>query len=196
MGHGHLFSVLLQFEKSRERPASSSTRYNLHEHWLGLQLPCCLQAEQVGAWEEIPGCVKLEVGSPRAFLCEDPRFLTRPISMRGHPKLWQLPPQILSRAAACLQLPPQVAHGSDALIHQCLHLPWCSAVLLQIAQPTQARQLLVQISSRPHAACASCGIQHSCTNFAATPRLPCEGWGVCEWESAKDGHARGSYLSC
>ena len=95
---------------------------------LRLQLPCCLQAEQVGAWEELPGSVKLEVGSPRAFLCEDPRFLTRPISMRGHPKLWQLPPQILSRAAACLQLPPQVMHRSMLLSCTSVHT-YLSALL-------------------------------------------------------------------
>ena len=65
--------------------------------------------------------MKLEVGSPRAFLCEDPRFLARPISMRGHPKLWQLPPQILSRAEACLQLPPQVMHTSVWVSHTSVH---------------------------------------------------------------------------
>ncbi|CAK0774293.1 hypothetical protein CVIRNUC_004154 [Coccomyxa viridis] len=80
-----------------------------------------LTAEQVGAWEELPGCVKLEVGSPRAFLCEDPRFLARPISMRGHPKLWQLPPQILSRAEACLQLPPQI--GPQPFCWMAWHMP-------------------------------------------------------------------------
>ena len=61
--------------------------------------------------------MKLEVGSPRAFLCEDPLVLTRPISMRGHPKLWQLPPQILSRAAACLQQPRQVMHTPVLLLY-------------------------------------------------------------------------------
>ena len=65
--------------------------------------------------------MKLEVGSPRAFLCEDARFLARPISMRGHPKLWQLPPQILSRAEACLQLPPQVTRFLVLLSYTNVH---------------------------------------------------------------------------
>ncbi len=34
--------------------------------------------------------------------------LARPISMRGSPKMWQLPLQMLSRARAALQEPPQV----------------------------------------------------------------------------------------
>ena len=133
--------------------------------------------------------MKLEVGSPRAFLCEDPRFLTRPISMRGHPKLWQLPPQILSRAAACLQLPPQVMHISVRLSHTSVHTylvlccapPNCAAIPCTAAASAETHQdhmLPVQLRS-------TCGIQHSCTNLAATPCLPCEGWGICEWKSAK-----------
>ena len=67
-----------------------------------------LQAEQVAAWDQLPDALKLEVGSPQAFLCEDPMVLARPISMRGSPKMWQLPPQLLARARAALQPPPQV----------------------------------------------------------------------------------------
>ena len=66
------------------------------------------QAEQVGAWEQLPETVKLEVGSPHAFLCEDPMVLQRPISMRGYPSIWQLPAQVLLRAGEALLQPKQV----------------------------------------------------------------------------------------
>ena len=56
----------------------------------------------------LPDALKLEVGSPHAFLCESPMVLARPISMRGSPKIWQLPPQVLPRARAALLEPPQV----------------------------------------------------------------------------------------
>lgn len=82
-----------------------------------------LQAEQVGAWEQLPDPIKLEVGSPHAFLCEDAMVLHRPISMRGYPKLWLLPPQILSRARDALYRPPQVIrfhmHAASFLCFPC-----------------------------------------------------------------------------
>ena len=62
----------------------------------------------MAAWDGLPDALKLEVGSPHAFLCEDPMVLARPISMRGSPKMWQLPPQVLARARAALLEPPQV----------------------------------------------------------------------------------------
>ena len=62
----------------------------------------------MAAWEQLPDALKLEVGSPHAFLCEKPMVLQRPISMRGNPRMWQLPPQVLTRARDALQQPPQV----------------------------------------------------------------------------------------
>ena len=118
--------------------------------------------------------MKLEVGSPRAFLCEDPRFLARPISMRGHPKLWQLPPQILSRAETCLQLPPQVMHTSVRVSHTSVHT-YFGALLRSVKLRSHLKHggCWCRDSSRPHAACAGTQHMRHTAQLAATPCLPC-----------------------
>lgn len=67
-----------------------------------------MQAEQVEAWPELPESVKLEVGSPHAYLCEDAMIMTVPMRMRGWPRLWPLPADTVKKAKLYLVSPPQV----------------------------------------------------------------------------------------
>ncbi|BDA43987.1 Activating signal cointegrator 1 [Coccomyxa sp. Obi] len=67
-----------------------------------------LTAEQVEAWPKLPSSLKLEVGSPCAFLCEDARIMTAPICMRGWPGLWPMPAAIIRKAELFLVSPPQI----------------------------------------------------------------------------------------
>lgn len=54
------------------------------------ELCLLLQAEQVEAWEGLPGGLIAEVGSPYCFLCQAPQRLVVPQQMRGFPKIFQL----------------------------------------------------------------------------------------------------------
>jgi hypothetical protein len=64
-----------------------------------------LQAEEVAAWPGLPEGLKAEVGSQQAFLCERPRVLRAPLSMRGWPKMWALAPETAQQAEASLEEP-------------------------------------------------------------------------------------------
>ena len=66
---------------------------------------CSAQAEEVAAWLGPPAGLKMEVGSEQAFLCERPRLVTQPIRMRGWPKMWGLPPEVVQQGEACLAEP-------------------------------------------------------------------------------------------
>ncbi|CAL8469973.1 g9515 [Coccomyxa elongata] len=70
------------------------------------------KAEQVEAWPKLLSSVKLEVGSPYAFLCEDARIMTAPICLRGWPGLWPLPATIVGKAELFLVSPPQMGHST------------------------------------------------------------------------------------
>lgn len=67
-----------------------------------------VQAEQVEAWEDLPESLKMEVGSPYAFLCEKPRRLVVPQQMRGHPNIWDLPKDIPKKLEIALRKPDGV----------------------------------------------------------------------------------------
>lgn len=73
-----------------------------------------MQAEQVEAWPQLPASVKLEVGSPHAFLCEDARILTAPMYMRGWPRIWHLSASDAAKAKLYLISPPQVRKVAPA----------------------------------------------------------------------------------
>lgn len=78
----------------------------------------CMQAEQVEAWPKLPSSVKLEVGSPYAYLCEDAKIMTAPIGLRGWPGLWPLPATIVRKAELFLVSPPQVISVLIFLLQQ------------------------------------------------------------------------------
>eukprot|EP00884_Botryococcus_braunii_P018767 jgi/Botrbrau1/5574/Bobra.97_2s0005.1 len=65
----------------------------------------CLKAEQVEAWKDLPESLKMEVGSPYAFLCEKPRRLVVPQAMRGHPSIWELPKAVVKNMEPALRVP-------------------------------------------------------------------------------------------
>jgi hypothetical protein len=83
------------------------------------------QAEQVEAWEGLPASLKMEVGSPYAFLCEQPRRLVVPQPMRGHPSIWDLPKGVVKNMEPALRVPDGVS-WLLAMTHSscCCELHW------------------------------------------------------------------------
>ncbi|KAL4436551.1 hypothetical protein ABPG75_003690 [Micractinium tetrahymenae] len=72
----------------------------------------CLKAEQVEAWDALPGGLKAEVGSPYCFLCQAAQRLVVPQQMRGWPKLFQLEKKVHKAAQLGLKPAPN-SQGFD-----------------------------------------------------------------------------------
>ncbi|EFN59729.1 hypothetical protein CHLNCDRAFT_133320 [Chlorella variabilis] len=72
----------------------------------GVLLGCVDVAEQVEAWEGLPGGLIAEVGSPYCFLCQAPQRLVVPQQMRGFPKIFQLEKKIHKTAQLGLKPAP------------------------------------------------------------------------------------------
>ncbi|CAD7700156.1 unnamed protein product [Ostreobium quekettii] len=65
----------------------------------------CLQGTDVEGWEGLPDSIKLEVGSPYCFLCEQPQRLLVLHPVRGWPGIWKLPKKIVDTAGVGLARP-------------------------------------------------------------------------------------------
>ncbi|KAK9809140.1 hypothetical protein WJX72_010006 [[Myrmecia] bisecta] len=63
----------------------------------------CLMAEQVEAWSGLPESIKMEIGSPYCYLCEVPRKVPVHQSMRGWPKMWNIPEDVAEAMLPLLQ---------------------------------------------------------------------------------------------